>query len=51
MAVVIYVLAMIFTVNKIKNDAKELNELLQTRSEALGAEGPKHRDKQADNAS
>jgi hypothetical protein len=51
MAVVIYVFAMIFTVTKIKNDAKELNKLLQTRAEALGAEGPKHRDKQADNAS
>jgi len=29
MAVVIYIFAMIFTVNKIKKDAKELNKLLQ----------------------
>jgi hypothetical protein len=40
MAVVIYIFAMIFTVTKIKNDAKELNKLLL-----------KHREKQADNAS
>ena len=40
MAVVIYILAMIFSVTKIKNDAKELNNLLQ-----------KHRGKQADDAS
>jgi hypothetical protein len=40
MAVVIYIFAMIFTVTKIKNDAKELNKLLL-----------KHREKQADTAS
>jgi len=40
MAVVIYILAMIFSVSKIKTDAKELNNLLQ-----------KHRGKQADDAS
>jgi len=33
MAVVIYIFAMIFTVTKIKNDAKELNKLLQKRQE------------------
>jgi len=33
MAVVIYIFAMIFTVTKIKNDAKELNQLLQKRQE------------------
>ena len=40
MAVLIYIFAMIFTVTKIKNDAKELNKLLQ-----------KNREKQADDAS
>jgi len=40
MAVVIYIFAMIFSVTKIKNDAKELNKLLL-----------KHRGKQADDAS
>jgi len=40
MAVVIYIFAMIFTVTKIKNDAKELNKLLL-----------KHREKQVGNAS
>jgi hypothetical protein len=40
MAVLIYIFAMIFTVTKIKNDAKELNKLLQ-----------KHREKQSDNVS
>jgi hypothetical protein len=40
MAVVIYIFAMIFTVTKIKNDAKELNKLLL-----------KHQKKQADTAS
>jgi len=33
MAVVIYILAMIFTVTKIKKDAEELNKLLQKRQE------------------
>jgi hypothetical protein len=33
MAVVIYIFAMIFTVTKIKNDAKELNKLLRDRQE------------------
>jgi hypothetical protein len=40
MAVGIYIFAMIFTVTKIRKDAKELNKLLQ-----------KHREKQANNAS
>ena len=40
MAVVIYIFATIFTVTKIRKDAKELNKLLQ-----------KHQEKQADNAS
>jgi len=40
MAVVIYLFAMIFSVTKIKNDAKELNKLLE-----------KHQKKQADTAS
>ena len=40
MAVVIYIFAMIFSVTKIKSDAKELNKLLL-----------KHRGKQADDAS
>jgi len=40
MAVIIYLFATIFTVTKIKNDAKELNKLLQ-----------KQRKKQADDAS
>jgi hypothetical protein len=40
MAVVIYIFAMIFTVTKIKNDAKELNKLLK-----------KHQEKQTDSAS
>jgi len=40
MAVLIYIFAMIFTVTKIKNDAKELNKLLKKRME-----------KQADSAS
>jgi len=40
MAVVIYIFATIITVTMMKNDAKELNKLLQ-----------KHQEKQADNAS
>jgi len=40
MAVVIYIFAMVFTVTKIKKDAKELNKLLQ-----------KHHEKRADSAS
>jgi len=40
MAVVIYIFAMIFTVTKLKNDAKELNKLLK-----------KHQEKQTDSAS
>jgi len=40
MAVVIYILSMIFSVSKIRKDAEELNKLLY-----------KHREKQADNAS
>ncbi len=40
MAVVIYIFATIITVTMIRNDAKELNKLLQ-----------KHQEKQADNAS
>ncbi|GBU29023.1 hypothetical protein R84B8_02585 [Treponema sp. R8-4-B8] len=40
MAVIIYIFAMIISVTKIKNDAKELNKLLQ-----------KHQEKQSDNAS
>jgi len=40
MAVVIYIFATIITVTMIRNDAKELNKLLQ-----------KHHEKQADNAS
>ena len=54
MAVVIYILGMIFTVSKIKRDAEELNKLLRARTEPLGDEGSplqKHREKQADNAS
>jgi hypothetical protein len=46
MAVIIYIFAMIFTVTKIRKDAEELNKLLRTR-----AEGLKHREKQADDAS
>jgi hypothetical protein len=54
MAVVIYIFTMILTVTKIKKDAEELNKLLRARTEALSAEDsplPKHREKQADNAS
>jgi hypothetical protein len=40
MAVVIYILAAIFTITKIKKDAEELNQLLK-----------KHRENQTDNAS
>ena len=40
MAVIIYIFATIITVTMMKNDAKELNKLLQ-----------KHQEKQADNAS
>jgi len=54
MAVLIYIFAMISTVTKIKKDAEELNKLLRTRADAPCAEGsplPKHREKQADDAS
>jgi len=54
MAVVIYTFATIITVTMIRNDAKELNKLLQARTEALRAEGsplPEHQEKQADSAS
>ena len=54
MAVVIYIFAAIFTVNKIKKDAEELNKLLQTRSKALNTEdssSSEHQEKKAESAS